>query len=1668
MKSLLRLSLSLDPSVSHDLQEWRTYILSRILRGVLIIWILALVSGINNVIKTYQAEAETTPNAIMLAALVLIIYLLATVLLTVFTFNAKLSYRVRAGGLLFVLYALGTMGLFLSSLSGDGRIILFAFVILAAILFDFRYSMVAFTVTLITLMTAGFLQINGYVVVPPERQMNALNMEAWVSGTVVFVALGISALISISYLLLILEENLDVSRSLLKREQRLSQVLRTVTDINQLIVREQDTQKMLVQACELLVLGRGYSFAWVGLLEQDQVSLKLAAQAGDTIDPSRFNSRIDDETYGLGCARFAIASRKYFHVQPSTGEDPCVNCPRRLSDPNRTGVALPLLRDDRVLGVLVVDHTLPLAVFDDEEVQLLQSLANDLAYALEKIEADQRLVKYARNQQFLNEIVTAALEIPDQYTMLNAVIVKVAKALHADAHYINLYVGEGPKLNIIAISDTLRNTFDNLVVRPESTLFSEAVFMEEKALAIVDIRNTPHISMDMAEQFPICSALGLPLIANGQKLGTVVLGFKEPQSFLEEDIELAQQATNQIALAVAKSNLDKETHAKAVELASLYKAAQDMASSLLDPPGLLAKLARHMTEFLQVTSGNIMSVNMTDQTMQVVAEYWGAEASSEERHSDLGRVYLNDEYRTVLRAIVNGAVMVVHWDDTDLTVTEKNQFVEYGVKSMMFVPIMAHGQLLGDIELWESRKRRNFTFAEIRLAQAMAGHAASILENSTLFAITRQRESELGALLRVARAVSSSLQLEDVLMQAATTLARLLRVDFCSLSDYFPDRKEIVTIALFSSDGDVSEPDDIGEVFSLEEYPATLHVLESGQPLVVHADNPHADPAELNQLHRDHMCISLLIPLRLRGQSLGLAELFSSDPQRTFKPEDVQFAGALADQVAVAIENARLYEKQEQSEAYFRELIENSAEGVAIIDKDGIVRYIAPAEEKLTGYSPGEIVGASAFQYIHPEDVASVLQIFGEGVSTPGAVRTTEYRLKRKDGEWRYFEITGHNMLHDPYISGIVVNYRDVTERKVADKALKESQARLEAVVSTALNGIITIDSGHNIVLFNPSAEKIFGYSFHEVFGQPLDKLIPQRFHQMHTGYVHKYGDSGISNRKKGLLDSLYGKRANGEEFPMEAFISRSEVNGQKFFTVIFQDITERRQAEDALKESERKFRALAENIPSVVYQCLNDDKYTFIYLNDSIEELTGYSKSDFLSRQVRFTDLYHPDDVQSIPFPNRENVSSFPTTPFHINYRIQHKSGHWVWVDEWGTGVLDDKGEIQYLEGVMIDITERKRAEEDLRRRAMELESLAVATSALRTAQKVIEMVPILAMQALRAVNGTYASIFLLDPETNTFISRGWYSAHTSLTESQADESNLYHALNSGITGRVAATGEIYMAQDIQTDPVIFILDGERERLKDIHGSVSLPLRAQDEIIGVMHIWSTEYRIFTDTEIRLLIALAETASNAIHRALLYEETQEQAEELALAYDNTLAGWARALELRDELTEGHTRRVTELTLKLACALNIPENEIVHIRRGALLHDIGKMGIPDSILHKPGPFTAQERTIMQQHTQYARDMLASISFLQPAIDIPYCHHEHWNGAGYPRGLKGEQIPLAARIFSVIDVWDALTSDRPYRQAWSKEKTREYILARSGTQFDPAIVEAFFSKVLDKEN
>jgi len=239
-----------------------------------------------------------------------------------------------------------------------------------------------------------------------------------------------------------------------------------------------------------------------------------------------------------------------------------------------------------------------------------------------------------------------------------------------------------------------------------------------------------------------------------------------------------------------------------------------------------------------------------------------------------------------------------------------------------------------------------------------------------------------------------------------------------------------------------------------------------------------------------------------------------------------------------------------------------------------------------------------------------------------------------------------------------------------------------------------------------------------------------------------------------------------------------------------------------------------------------------------------------------------------------------------------------------------------------------------------------------------------------------------------------------------------------------------------------------------------AVPLISKGNVTGVLEIYKRS-PIDADQEwLDFLETLAGQATIAIESANLFADLQRSNLDLTLAYDATIEGWSHALDLRDKETEGHSQRVTEMTVRLAQATGMSEDELVHVRRGALLHDIGKMGISDDILLKPGPLTEKEWALMRKHPVYAYELLAPIAFLKPALDIPYFHHEKWDGTGYPQGLKGEQIPLAARIFALADVWDAMTSDRPYRLKRSKEKAIEYIHEQAGKYFDPKLVKTFF--------
>ena len=352
-------------------------------------------------------------------------------------------------------------------------------------------------------------------------------------------------------------------------------------------------------------------------------------------------------------------------------------------------------------------------------------------------------------------------------------------------------------------------------------------------------------------------------------------------------------------------------------------------------------------------------------------------------------------------------------------------------------------------------------------------------------------------------------------------------------------------------------------------------------------------------------------------------------------------------------------------------------------------------------------------------------------------------------------------------------------------------------------------------------------------------------------------------------------------------------------------------------------------------------------------------------------------------------------------------------------------------------------------------LSALLSLRIAINDSHNLREILNLLIDQVINQLHVDAAAILVHDPPTEKFKYAVWRGFHTKEID-----------LSSLVINDVGSRSVMLERQIIHIPNIREKRPSEYAELIEGEGFIShyrVPLIFKAKILGVLELWHKSLLTFDSKALEFLKILAEEAALAMNNACLLESLEKSNQELILAHQVTIEGWVRALDLRDRESEGHTQRVTELTLRLARKMGISDEHLMHIGRGALLHDIGKLGIPDAILHKPAELTEEELKIMKQHPTLGYYLLSPIRFLQPALDIVYCHHERWNGSGYPRGLRGDEIPLAARIFAVVDVWDALVSERAFRRSSSKEEAIAYLKDQAGKTLDPHVVEAFVAVI-----
>jgi PAS domain S-box-containing protein len=613
---------------------------------------------------------------------------------------------------------------------------------------------------------------------------------------------------------------------------------------------------------------------------------------------------------------------------------------------------------------------------------------------------------------------------------------------------------------------------------------------------------------------------------------------------------------------------------------------------------------------------------------------------------------------------------------------------------------------------------------------------------------------------------------------------------------------------------------------------------------------------------------------------------------------------------------------------------------------------------------------------------------------------------------------------------------------KKRTRELAASEEKYRNLIENSDEGVMVVQDG-KAVFANHRAEEILGYSLEDIQKIPFHTVIHKVDDERGGQDVQIQGRADRGNHRY-----LYRvTRSDGQIRWSELSPVQTHWDGNHADLLIFSDVTDHLQAVGALRESEDKFSIAFRTSPdALAITTVSDGR--FIEVNESFETLTGYSSEEMRNRTVNELNIWvHPEDrlwlIDQLHLHGKVNEMEV----------LLRKHGGDLRTGMISARLIEIHGEPCVLT-ISRDITEKKLGEERFRQQMRRLATLRVVDMTIAASMDLDQVLYVLLGKIVSELKVDACLLLLLDSNLQ-LVYRASVGMEVESLKTIKINLGEKHAGWSALHWK-----PVYVLQS-EDEPDDLLSRDEMVEAGFI-AYYCTPLIAKGRVLGVIELLNRKPMPSDPEWINFFEALADQTAIAIDNAALMETVEKTNHELMAAYDATIKGWARALELRDGDTEGHSQRVLMMTIIIARAMGFQEEELIHIQRGALLHDIGKMAIPDKILFKAGPLTPQEWEIMRQHPLYAYELLSSIPFLRPALDIPYCHHERWNGTGYPRGLAGEDIPLSARIFAVVDVWDALLSNRPYRLAWDEDRTREYIRQNAGILFDPDVIDIFFKQ------
>ncbi len=661
----------------------------------------------------------------------------------------------------------------------------------------------------------------------------------------------------------------------------------------------------------------------------------------------------------------------------------------------------------------------------------------------------------------------------------------------------------------------------------------------------------------------------------------------------------------------------------------------------------------------------------------------------------------------------------------------------------------------------------------------------------------------------------------------------------------------------------------------------------------------------------------------------------------------------------------------------------------------------------------------------------------------------------------------------------LLVSITDITQRKLAEEALHESESRYRQLVEQ-INVVVYLDYAglpSRPKYVSPQIETLLGYTQEEWLADP----------QLLFSIVHP-------DDRQAILDEDMRTDSSGEPFVVEyraytrdgrmiwvhdeaVLVYGPDGKPDDWHGVMY-DITARKVAEEALRESENRYRSIFDSVPvaikeedfSIVYKMMEDLRQSGVvdleeylskhpdWMSKAVEcvkivevnqETLKIYKASSKDQLINSLDQYFsPESFMSF----QKELLAFWNHQKSYDHETINKTLDGEPIDVWISITIPANPEnYNRILVTIMDITERKRAEEQIRMQIRYLAALRAVDMAISASMDLPITLRVLLNQVHQQLMAPAVSILILDQHTQTLR----YAAGIGFKTNAIETTNL--RLGQSLAGQAALERRIVSVENLDAKGSwAQTKDFEQEEFTHYMG---IPLVSKGTVKGVLELFN--YKPFTQDSawMGLLESMAGQAAIAIENATLMDEVQKVNINLRSAYDATIEGWARSIDLRNGDSEQHAKRVAELTIELAQSVGVQGEGLLALRRGALLHDIGKLSVPDAILMKNGPLTEEEWKIMKTHPEAAKRLLNSIDFLQSVVEIPYYHHEHWDGSGYPEGLAGNDIPLSARVFAVVDCWDSLRSDRPWRKAWTDGSAWDYIEKNSGVLFDPHIVEKF---------